>query len=283
MALLVLHDKKTPIRQLLNRRRLEDARQGLEGWALFVGHLSIVHPGRSEVHRSTLSALSGSPFDSSAYLAALCSQGASTRLSSFAATSRHANNWRTGDRPNQRSSVRQRTDKVCVMADDDAWSLTSTIARKRLMEVHMNAMHAARTATAIVGLAMLGGCASWYSLDKTEGTAAGAVGGAVAGAVVAGPIGAVVGGVGGAYVGNETTGNTGTVTTNTRSMTPQSYDASTIRAVQHALNARGYDPGPVDGQYGASTKDAVMRFQQFAGLPVTGELGRPTLDALGVS
>ena len=89
----------------------------------------------------------------------------------------------------------------------------------------MNSMHAARTATAIVVFGMLGGCASWHSLDKPEGTAAGAVGGAVAGAVVAGPVGAVVGGIGGAYVGNETTGNTGTVTTNTRSITPQSYDA----------------------------------------------------------
>jgi murein L,D-transpeptidase YcbB/YkuD len=169
------------------------------------------------------------------------------------------------------------------MADDDAWSLSPTIARERLKEAPMNSMHAARTATAIAVFAMLGGCASWHSLDKPEGTAAGAVGGAVAGAVVAGPVGAVVGGIGGAYVGNETTGKTGTVTTNTRSMTPQSYDASTIRAVQQALNVRGYNAGPADGQYGASTKDAVMRFQQVAGLPVTGELGRPTLDALGVS
>lgn len=100
---------------------------------------------------------------------------------------------------------------------------------------------------------------------------------------MAGPVGAVVGGVGGAYVGNETTGKTGTAATNARSTAPQAYDASTIRAVQTALNARGYNAGPADGQYGAATKDAVMRFQQFAGLPMTGELGRPTLDALGVS
>ena len=33
VALLVLHDKKTPVRQLLYRRRLEDAGQGLEGRA----------------------------------------------------------------------------------------------------------------------------------------------------------------------------------------------------------------------------------------------------------
>ena len=147
----------------------------------------------------------------------------------------------------------------------------------------MNKMHAARTATAIAVFAMLGGCASWQSLDKPEGTAAGAVGGAVAGAVVAGPVGAVVGGVGGAYVGHETTGKTGTVTTNTRSITPQSYDSTTIRSVQQALNERGYNAGPVDGQWGLATKDALIRFQQVSGLPANGELGRPTLDALGVS
>ncbi len=147
----------------------------------------------------------------------------------------------------------------------------------------MNRMHAAKTATAIAVFAMLGGCASWHNMDKPEGTAVGAVGGALAGALVAGPVGAVVGGIGGAYVGNETTGETRTVSSNTRSMSPQSYDSSTIRSVQQALNARGYNAGPADGQFGASTQDAVRRFQQVAGLPVTGELGRPTLDALGVS
>jgi peptidoglycan hydrolase-like protein with peptidoglycan-binding domain len=62
-----------------------------------------------------------------------------------------------------------------------------------------------------------------------------------------------------------------------------SYDVSTIRSVQQALNERGYNAGPVDGTYGAATQDAVRRFQQTAGLPATGELGGPTLTALGVS
>lgn len=147
----------------------------------------------------------------------------------------------------------------------------------------MKSMHTARTATAIAVLAMLGGCASWHNLDNAQGTAAGAVGGAVAGAMVAGPVGAVAGGVGGAYVGHETTGKSGTVTATTRSITPTSYDASTVRSVQQALNDRGYNAGPVDGQYGTATQYAVKRFQMVAGLPVTGELERPTLDALGVS
>jgi len=66
-------------------------------------------------------------------------------------------------------------------------------------------------------------------------------------------------------------------------MSPSAYDSATIRSVQQALNDRGYNVGPVDGQYGVATQDAVRRFQQTAGLPVTGELGGPTLTALGVS
>ena len=145
----------------------------------------------------------------------------------------------------------------------------------------MNSIHAAKVVAAVAIAVVLGGCASWHGMDRTQGTAAGAVGGAVAGAVVAGPVGAVVGGVGGAYVGHETTGKEGTVTT--RVVTPSAYDTSTIRSVQQALNDRGYNAGPVDGQWGAATQEAVRRFQQVAGLPSTGELGRPTLTALGIS
>jgi peptidoglycan hydrolase-like protein with peptidoglycan-binding domain len=50
-----------------------------------------------------------------------------------------------------------------------------------------------------------------------------------------------------------------------------------------ALNSRGYNAGTPDGQWGASTMEAVRKFQQTAGLPVTGELGPNTLNALGVS
>jgi len=151
------------------------------------------------------------------------------------------------------------------------------------MEDCMKSILAGEALITIAVAAALGGCSSWHSMDRTEGTAVGAAGGAVAGAVVAGPVGAVVGGVGGAYAGHETTGKGGTVTTTTRTMTPSAYDAGTIRSVQQALNDRGYNAGPVDGHYGVATQDAVRRFQQTAGLPVTGELGRPTLTALGVS
>jgi hypothetical protein len=146
----------------------------------------------------------------------------------------------------------------------------------------MKSMHASRTLAVVAVATVLGGCSSWERMDHTEGTAAGAAGGAVAGAVVGGPVGAVVGGVGGAYVGHETTGKVATTTTQTPPP-GAAYDASTIRSVQQALNDRGYNAGPVDGQWGAATRDAVKRFQQVTGLPATGELGRQTLAALGVS
>src|SRR5262249_30720860 len=126
--------------------------------------------------------------------------------------------------------------------------------------------------------------------DQTQGAVAGAASGAVAGAVVGGPIGAVVGGVGGAYAGYGTTGYSKSTeerpanTANTaNTATATNYDASTIRAAQQALNDRGYNAGPVDGQWSAATQDAVKRFQRASGLPETGELAPSTLSALGVS
>ena len=147
----------------------------------------------------------------------------------------------------------------------------------------MKSRYAAQTAAAVAVLMVLGGCAAWHETDRPVGTAAGAVGGAVAGAAVAGPVGAVAGGIGGAYVGHETTGQAPTTTTSSTRAYPSGYTPATIARVQQALNARGYNAGPVDGQYGAATMDAVKKFQQTAGLPPNGELGPNTLNALGVS
>ena len=149
----------------------------------------------------------------------------------------------------------------------------------------MKSLNIGKGMTAIAILAALTGCSSWNRMDKTEGTVVGGAGGAVAGAVVAGPVGAVVGGVGGAYVGNETTGKDRTVTSSTSStsMTSSRYDAALVRSVQQALNDKGYSAGPVDGQWGPSTENAVIRFQQASGLPQTGDLERSTLAALGVA
>ena len=142
-----------------------------------------------------------------------------------------------------------------------------------------------RSLAAIAIVALLGGCSQWQTMDQTSGAVAGAAGGAVAGAAVGGPVGAVIGGVGGAYAGYGTTGYPSTTATeNTASpQTSTKYSPATVRAVQQALNERGYNAGAVDGQWGATTQDAVKRFQRASGLAETGELGPSTLSALGVS
>lgn len=55
-----------------------------------------------------------------------------------------------------------------------------------------------------------------------------------------------------------------------------------ILAIQKALKAEGYDPGPFDNMFGAKTKEALIKFQQDKGLPV-GNLNLETLKALGVN
>lgn len=149
----------------------------------------------------------------------------------------------------------------------------------------MKSASIAKRVTAVAIVAVLAGCSTWHGMDKTEGTVAGGAGGAIGGAVVGGPVGAVVGGVGGAYVGNEVAGKDHASTSSSTSSptTSSRYDSAVVRSAQQALNDRGYNAGPVDGQWGPTTEDAVRRFQQASGLPQTGELERSTLAALGVT
>jgi D-alanyl-D-alanine carboxypeptidase len=56
-----------------------------------------------------------------------------------------------------------------------------------------------------------------------------------------------------------------------------------VEAIQRALNAR-LDPSPnldVDGDFGAITRDALIRFQRAKGLPATGSVDARTREALG--
>jgi S1-C subfamily serine protease len=57
--------------------------------------------------------------------------------------------------------------------------------------------------------------------------------------------------------------------------------ASRNRAVQQRLGDLGYDPGPVDGVVGPSTRAAIRAFQADAGLPVDGEISEALYAALG--
>jgi len=56
----------------------------------------------------------------------------------------------------------------------------------------------------------------------------------------------------------------------------------TIRQIQSALNAKGYDAGAADNVLGVRTKAALTKFQKDNNLPV-GQLDMQTLKALGVN
>ena len=49
-----------------------------------------------------------------------------------------------------------------------------------------------------------------------------------------------------------------------------------VRDLQEALKALGYDPGPVDGSFGAATESAVKKFQEAREIAADGVVGRVT-------
>lgn len=53
-----------------------------------------------------------------------------------------------------------------------------------------------------------------------------------------------------------------------------------MRQIQEALLKRGYDPGPIDGIYGAKTRKAIEEFQKAAGIAIDGKANRNLLDTL---
>ena len=53
----------------------------------------------------------------------------------------------------------------------------------------------------------------------------------------------------------------------TQAPAAQAYNVTVIQA---ALAAKGYDPGPIDGQMGAKTRAAIRRYQAATGFEVTG-------------
>jgi peptidoglycan hydrolase-like protein with peptidoglycan-binding domain len=57
---------------------------------------------------------------------------------------------------------------------------------------------------------------------------------------------------------------------------------SDMRKVEEALKAKGYDPGPINGQMDAQTQQALRGFQSKNNLAVTGTVDQATADSLGV-
>jgi hypothetical protein len=64
-------------------------------------------------------------------------------------------------------------------------------------------------------------------------------------------------------------------------MCNEKVDGYTVRQIQAALTAAGYDPGPADNVMGARTKAALTKYQKDKGLPI-GNLDVETLKSLGV-
>jgi hypothetical protein len=54
-----------------------------------------------------------------------------------------------------------------------------------------------------------------------------------------------------------------------------------VKALQRVLNAKGFNTGEVDGEFGSQTETAVKNFQKVSGIDVDGEVGPQTWAALG--
>lgn len=55
-----------------------------------------------------------------------------------------------------------------------------------------------------------------------------------------------------------------------------------VKSIQTALKTAGFDPGPIDGDYGHNTAAAVAAFQTVKGLVVDGQVGPKTARRLKV-
>jgi peptidoglycan hydrolase-like protein with peptidoglycan-binding domain len=60
----------------------------------------------------------------------------------------------------------------------------------------------------------------------------------------------------------------------------QSMGQEQIKQAQKQLKEAGFDPGPIDGQIGAQTRQALREFQESHGLPQTGQLDEATKTQL---
>lgn len=74
-----------------------------------------------------------------------------------------------------------------------------------------------------------------------------------------------------------------TAASKTSTTSTVSKDADMVKAVQKALNDRGYDCGSPDGIMGKGTKSALIKFQEDNGLTVDGIIGEQVTTALEIA
>jgi hypothetical protein len=65
---------------------------------------------------------------------------------------------------------------------------------------------------------------------------------------------------------------------------PAGFDpyAGLVSDVQRRLRVLGFDPGPINGDFGSKTQAALAQFQISAQIPASGSLDDATLAELGV-
>lgn len=80
--------------------------------------------------------------------------------------------------------------------------------------------------------------------------------------------------------GRERQASTGVARTGERPRSSTAQGDPQIRAIQNILAGLGYAPGPVDGLYGAATREAIKRFEAERGMPVTGQITDPLVHEL---
>ena len=60
-------------------------------------------------------------------------------------------------------------------------------------------------------------------------------------------------------------------------------DKAKVKEIQLALQAAGFDPGPIDGDYGHNPAAAVAAYQTVRRLTVDGQVGPRTARSLGLT
>jgi hypothetical protein len=143
------------------------------------------------------------------------------------------------------------------------------------MTLNLKASIQVLIAVLIVGVSVAGGATSATAQVVERGLQGGVVG-AIIGGIVGGGRGAGTGAAIGAGVGvvtgaAEANANAGAAYESQYYGPPPPGGPGLVYSIQASLTRLGYDPGPVDGVYGARTADAISQFQYSNRLPVDGQ------------